>query len=94
MSVTEVEHHPLRGGFAWNEQRLQFSVREPFPSRTSGVELVFGSITPNAPLRIESHMPEKGIIFSDGVDTDYMDFNSGTIVTISLAENSGRLIWP
>ena len=42
MGVTDVKNHPLSRGFAWDERRLQFSVREPFPSRTTGTELVFG----------------------------------------------------
>ena len=92
MGVTEVSNHRLSSGFAWDDRRLQFTVREPFPSRTTGVELVFGAITDNSPLRLESQMPEKGVIFSDGIEADYLSFNSGTIVTIGIAKNQGRLI--
>lgn len=92
MGVTHTRGHELNDGFGWDEQRLQFSVREPFPSRTTGVELVFGSITRQAPLRLESQMPENGVIFSDGIEADYLAFNSGTVVTVGVAEMQGQLV--
>ncbi|MGZ0080555.1 sugar kinase [Methylomonas sp. YC3] len=92
LGVSGSESHPLKDGFAWHEQRLQFTVREPFPSRTTGTSLVFGSITPDTPLKLESQMPENGVIFSDGIETDYLAFNSGTVVTINLAATQGQLI--
>gem|GEM_PF-800764 len=92
LGVSGSESHPLKKGFAWHEQRLQFTVREPFPSRTTGISLVFGAITPATPLKLESQMPENGVIFSDGIETDYLAFNSGTVVTISLAATQGQLI--
>ncbi|EIC30090.1 MULTISPECIES: hypothetical protein [Methylomicrobium] len=92
LGVAGGEHHPLQGGFAWHECRLQFTVREPFPSRTTGTSLVFGAITPEMPLQLESQMPENGVIFSDGIESDYLTFNSGTVATISLAASQGQLI--
>ncbi|OAI25592.1 MULTISPECIES: hypothetical protein [Methylomonas] len=92
LGVSGSESHPLKKGFAWHEQRLQFTVREPFPSRTTGTSLVFGAITLATPLKLESQMPENGVIFSDGIETDYLAFNSGTVVTISLAATQGQLI--
>lgn len=92
MGVMHTRGHQLSRGFAWDEKRLQFSVREPFPSRTTGVELVFGAITRQAPLRLESQMPENGVIFSDGIEADYLAFNSGTVVTVGVAEMQGQLV--
>jgi NAD kinase len=92
MGVMNTRGHKLSSGFAWDEKRLQFSVREPFPSRTTGVELVFGAITRQAPLRLESQMPENGVIFSDGIEADYLAFNSGTVVTVGVAERQGQLV--
>ncbi|MRN51712.1 sugar kinase [Paenibacillus monticola] len=77
---------------AWDHPNLYFTVREPFPSRTTSAELVFGQITGNQPLRITSQMPENGVIFSDGVESDFLEFNSGVEATISLAEKRGRLV--
>lgn len=77
---------------AWDHPNLYFTVREPFPSRTTSAELVFGQITGNQPLRITSQMPENGVIFSDGVESDFLEFNSGVEATITLAEKRGRLV--
>lgn len=76
----------------WDHPELYFSVREPFPSRTTSAGLVFGQISGNRPLRITSQMPEDGVIFSDGVESDFLEFNSGVEATISLAERRGRLV--
>lgn len=83
----------LRGhGFAWDAERLQYTVREPFPSRTTQVEMVFGAITREQPLRLVSQMPGYGVIFSDGIEADFLEFNAGVTATIDLAERSGRLV--
>ncbi|KJF76713.1 sugar kinase, partial [Morganella morganii] len=56
----------LRAGIAWDEKRLQYSVREPFPGRTSGTSLVFGAVDNTMTLQLESQMPENGVIFLTG----------------------------
>ncbi len=76
----------------WNLDYLYFSVREPFPSRTSQAEIVFGKVTKGRPLKILSQMPENGVIFSDGVESDYLQFNSGIEATITVAEKKGYLV--
>ncbi|QOS79799.1 sugar kinase [Paenibacillus sp. JNUCC31] len=78
--------------FGWDAPYLYFTVREPFPSRTTAANLVFGQIHPKQPLRIVSQMPEDGVIFSDGVEQDFLEFNSGVEATIGLAEKRGRLV--
>jgi hypothetical protein len=37
-------------------------------------------------------MPENGVIFSDGIETDYLAFNSGLIARVGLAERKAHLI--
>lgn len=76
----------------WNSQYLYFSVREPFPSRSSKADIVFGKVTNNCPLQISSQMPENGVIFSDGIESDYLQFNSGIEATIRVAEKRGHLV--
>ncbi|MCW2255914.1 NAD kinase [Providencia alcalifaciens] len=93
-AVMGIDKHPLSKGFGWEERKLQFSVREPFPSKTTGIQLVFGAIEENSPLQLESLMPENGVIFSDGVEDDYLRFNAGCIVTIGIASIQGQLIYP
>jgi len=76
----------------WNIDYLYFSVREPFPSRTSKTDIVFGKVTNGCPLKILSQMPENGVIFSDGIESDYLQFNSGIEATITVAEKKGHLV--
>lgn len=78
--------------FTWDADYLYFSVREPFPSRATGTRLVFGKITPGQPLRVTSKMAENGVIFSDGIENDFLEFNSGASATIGLAEKKGILV--
>ncbi len=76
----------------WDTDRLQFAVREPFPSKTSQTELTFGEIRRTDALLLRSLMPENGVIFSDGIESDYLEFNSGTEATIAIAEKRGKLV--
>jgi len=92
IGVTGQPSHPLAQGFEWQANKLYFTVREPFPSRTSGARLVFGAIEGNDSLRLESHMPENGVVFSDGIESDFLGFNSGTILTVGVAADRGQLI--
>jgi hypothetical protein len=36
-------------------------------------------------------MPENGVIFSDGIESDHLEFNSGALATIGVAEKQGLL---
>jgi len=74
----------------WNSDFLYYSVREPFPSNTTGANLVFGKITSS--LQITSQMPEGGVIFSDGIEQDYLQFNSGMVASITVAAKKGALV--
>lgn len=76
----------------WDSDQLLYVVREPFVSKTSAADIVCGAITPEAPLRLESAMPEGGVIFSDGVIADYLAFNAGTSAIISLAQKKTHLV--
>jgi hypothetical protein len=81
-----------KNGYPWNADYLYFSVREPWPSKISGAEITFGKITPKQPLQLISYMPENGVIFSDGIENDFLQFNSGTHATIKIADKKGHLI--
>jgi NAD kinase len=76
----------------WEADRLWFSVREPFISRTSGAGIVFGQLARGQELVITSQMPDYGVIFSDGIEADYLAFNSGFIARVGLAERKAHLI--
>jgi len=77
---------------AWNSDFLYFSVREPYKSKTTGDSLVFGKINNDNKVTVESRMPYNGCIFSDGIEGDYLEFNSGSQVTITVAEKKGKLV--
>jgi NAD kinase len=76
----------------WESDHLYYSVREPFPSKATGASLVFGKVTKMDPLKLLSQMPENGVIFSDGIEADYLEFNSGTRALVSVADRKGRLV--
>ena len=78
--------------FNWDADYLYFSVREPWPSKTSAAAITFGKITPDSPLALVSQMPEHGVIFSDGMESDFLQFNSGTQATVSVAGKKGLLV--
>lgn len=80
------------GRFEWSSDYLYFSVREPLPSKTTGASLVFGTITRGEPFQVLSQMPENGVIFSDGIEADFLSFNSGVMARIEVAEKKGRLV--
>lgn len=92
IGVTGQPSHPLAAGFEWDARKLYFTVREPFPSRNSGARLVFGEIAGEEHLRLESHMPENGVVFSDGIESDFLSFNSGTVLTVGVSSEHGRLV--
>jgi NAD kinase len=77
---------------SWDSNFLYFTVREPFPSKVSSATLVFGRITNKEPMTIVSQTPENGVIFSDGIEADYLNFNSGTTALISINEKKGMLV--
>ena len=78
--------------FDWEARRLVFAVREPFISKTSRAGLVYGEVTDADPLDVVSQMPQNGVIFSDGVEADYLEFNSGSVARIGLAERTLSLV--
>jgi NAD kinase len=76
----------------WEDERLFFVVREPFVSRHSQASIVAGVVPANAPLTLESQMPTGGVIFSDGVEADHLDFNSGAIAEVRVAPEKANLV--
>ncbi len=75
-----------------NENDLLFTVREPFQSIRTQIGITAGFIKGQNSLTIESLMPANGVIFSDGIESDFIKFNSGTIATIALAAEKARLV--
>jgi NAD kinase len=81
---------PLR--MSWEEEKLLYVVREPFVSRHSQAEIVAGTVLPGVPLALESQMPSGGVIFSDGVEADFLEFNSGAMANVGVAREKANLV--
>lgn len=77
---------------SWDDDKLLFVVREPFLSKSSETSIGYGVINKRKKLRIQSNMPSKGVIFSDGIESDFLSFNSGSYVEISIADQKANLI--
>jgi len=45
-------------------------------------------------LAVESLMPASGMIFSDAVETNFLEFNSGAIAHIGVSRQRARLVVP
>jgi NAD kinase len=82
----------LHMNMKWEDNKLVFIVREPFHSKYSEISLTAGLLTNELKLRIESLMPSNGLIFSDGIESDFLSFNSGSIVEIGLAKQKAMII--
>jgi len=76
----------------WEDRRLVWVVREPFRSKLSGSDLVAGFLEQGHELIIESLMPSNGVIFSDGIEADFLEFTSGTIARIGVSPQCARLV--
>ncbi len=77
----------------WDDPNLIFAVREPFTSQRWKAGIVAGLLDPGESLRLESMMPNEGVIFSDGVESDYLEFGAGLVATIHAAPERARLVW-
>jgi NAD kinase len=81
---------PLR--LDWEDRQLVFVVREPFVSRHSEAKIVTDVIAAGERLEIASTMPAGGVIFSDGVEADFLAFDSGAIASIGVARETANLV--
>ncbi len=77
---------------ALQEDELLFAVREPFKSIRTQTGISAGLIKNQQTLKIESLMPTSGVIFSDGIESDFLKFNSGSIVTIGIAKETAKIV--
>ena len=74
------------------DNELLFAVREPFQSIKTQIGITAGIIKTPHLLTVESLMPTSGVIFSDGIESDFLKFNSGSIATIGVAPETANLV--
>ena len=76
------------------EESLVWFVREPFPSVYTGTELTWGFLSEGFQLVLYSEMGHGGVIFADGIEQDYIEFLSGQVVSIAIAQDALNLVVP
>jgi hypothetical protein len=69
-----------------------FLVREPFQSKQAQPDLVTDILTAQTTLPVESLMPVNSVIFSDGIESNFLQFNSDAVATIGIAPEKGVLV--
>lgn len=74
------------------EGRLAFYVREAFPSIATSTSLTSGILHEDEQLHVRSEMNDGGVIFGDGIESDYMAFNWGRIVQLGIADSTLNLV--
>ncbi len=76
------------------ERRLVWFVREPWPSATTGTDLDFGELSEGQELLATSERGEGGVIFADGIESDWIEFLDGQTVRIAIAPEGLHLVVP
>ena len=76
----------------WEDPRLIYVVREPFTSKSSAANIVAGVVESGQEIIIESEMANSGVIFSDGVESDFIEFNSGSTARIHTSAGKAKLV--
>jgi NAD kinase len=71
--------------------QLVFLVREAWPSRTSGTDVVHGTLEPDATLTVVCEMEDGGVCFGDGIESDRLELAWGQVLSVGRASCSLRL---
>lgn len=77
---------------SWSADSLTFVVREPYPSRSTQTDIVYGKLNKGDTFRIISKMAVNGVVFSDGMESDSLEFNAGSEIEIGIADKKGNLV--
>ena len=75
------------------EGTLVFFVREAFPSVSTQTDLTEGLLPGRPPLEVTSQNQDRGVIFGDGIEDDYLPFAWGQTVRITAAPQTLNLVW-
>ena len=74
------------------DSALAWFVREPFPSCGTGTELDFGFVGAGDAVEVSSRMGEGGVIFADGIESDWLEFLDGQSVRVEVASRMLELV--
>lgn len=73
---------------------LAWFVREPFPSVGTGTSLSVGLLAEPESLELCSDLDESGVVFADGIESDFLEFLSGQRLRVGVAAERLQLLMP
>jgi len=76
------------------DDTLAFYVREAFPSLATGTSITSGLIDASNRLEIRSANNEGGVIFGDGIETDFIAFNWGMRAEFNISKHKLLMVSP
>ena len=89
----DFDHHQREDeAYRRSLEQLVWVVREPYVSRHSSARQAAGVLAAGQSLRLESLMPSGGVVFSDGMEADSLQFNAGVTVEVRPAEQRAQLV--
>jgi NAD kinase len=74
------------------ERGLAYLVREPWPSRATGVQLTAGRLDGSAAVRVTAELPDGATAFGDGIESDALELTWGQLVRVGVAATRLRLL--
>lgn len=77
---------------ARDEPALDYFVREAFPSITTSTSLRSGRIDTAEQLKVCSRLNDGGVIFADGIEQDFLNFEWGQTIKVGVAEKTVKLV--
>lgn len=74
------------------ERAVAYLVREPWPSRATGVALAGGHVGADAVVRITSELAQGATAFGDGIESDALAIDWGQTVSVGVASQALQLV--
>lgn len=75
-------------------EQLLFMVREAWTGPGTRTSIQHGIVSSRKPLTVVSKTQDGGILFGDGIESDYLDFNWGEKAVFAPSEQALRLVVP
>jgi hypothetical protein len=88
-SIMEATNHDI--ALDPQERAIGWFVREPFPSVATGSSMRAGKLGEQS-LILTSHMNDGGVIFADGIEQDFLQFDWGRRLEVTVAPNALSMI--
>lgn len=89
-SIMTATHNPLDIGP--EEKTAVFFAREPWPSKSTGCAMAYGTVSRGEQVMLLSHMNDGGVVFADGMEEDRLEFSWGRTLRVSIADKTLNLV--